>query len=88
MLLRGFRHHSPVEERRDTKTWPTVFIDEPHRQYKILEDKYSRKKPGRIVLPRTTYDLWVNHKYLGDGTGLWDLQRVRTVRCRRKSRDR
>jgi hypothetical protein len=63
MLLRGFKHHSPMVESGETTAWPSVFIDEPDQQYRILKEKYAGKSPGRIVLPRTAHDLWANHKY-------------------------
>jgi hypothetical protein len=63
MSLRGFKHYSPLTGITEKMRWPSVFIDEPDRQYKILQKKYVGKSHGRIFLPHTTYDLWANHKY-------------------------
>ncbi|MBN2255433.1 MAG: DUF1722 domain-containing protein [Deltaproteobacteria bacterium] len=63
MLLRGFNHHSPMVKSGETTAWPSVFIDEPDRQYRILQGKYVGKSPGRIPLPRTMHNLWASHKY-------------------------
>lgn len=63
MSLRGFKHHSPLKRITGKTTWPSVFIDEPDRQYKILKKKYVGKRIGRIPLPNTIYDLWAHHKY-------------------------
>ena len=63
MSLRGFKHQSPLKGLEEKAKWPSIFIDEPDRQYKILEKKYVGKRTGRIPLPNTVYDLWANHKY-------------------------
>jgi len=63
MKLRGFNHHSPITKRSFREEWPPSFLDEPHRQYKILKEKYRNKSPGRIDLPDTIHKLWASHKY-------------------------
>jgi uncharacterized protein YbgA (DUF1722 family) len=63
MLLRGFKHHSPIEERIDTVQWPSQYIDHPAGQYELLRKKYLHRKQGRIVLPHNTQDLWASYKY-------------------------
>ena len=63
MALRGFRHLSPVDKVTSHRSWPSLFIDPPHRQYEILAGKYKDKMPGRIPLPRNAQELWANHKY-------------------------
>lgn len=62
MALRGFNHYSPLKEEGEL-IWPPAFIDEPGRQYKILEAKYKNKERGRIPLPRNIQELWASHKY-------------------------
>ncbi|MBM9519657.1 DUF1722 domain-containing protein [Desulforhopalus vacuolatus] len=63
MKLREFNHYSPLH--RDTRSfeWPTIFIDSPAAQYRLLQKKYVRKKQGRISLPRNIQELWAAHKY-------------------------
>ena len=63
MSLRGFKHHSPLTGLTEKTKWPLDFIDEPDRQYRILQKKYIDKSHGRILLPTTICDLWANHKY-------------------------
>jgi hypothetical protein len=63
MQLRGFNHHSPLIPGHREHTWPAVFMDEPGKQYALLQGKYQHKKPGRIPLPATIHALWAAHKY-------------------------
>ena len=63
MMLRGFRHHSPVNFFENTPAWPENFIDPPAAQFAILKTKYTHKPPGRIPLPDTISQLWAHHKY-------------------------
>ncbi|HQI80271.1 MAG TPA: DUF1722 domain-containing protein [Deltaproteobacteria bacterium] len=62
MRFRGYGHRSPVIC-RDTPQWPGTFIDPPWRQFVLLEGKYRFREQGRIPLPRTTRQLWAQHKY-------------------------
>jgi hypothetical protein len=43
--------------------WPEVYIDEPGRQFQLLESKYKNREPGRILLPENAQQLWSHHKY-------------------------
>jgi hypothetical protein len=63
MLLRGFTHNSPVFTRAKKGMWPLAYVDEPFRQFQILESKYQGVKQGRIPLPKNAQQLWSQHKY-------------------------
>ncbi|OQX27582.1 MAG: hypothetical protein BWK80_04485 [Desulfobacteraceae bacterium IS3] len=69
MTLRGFKHRSPLEpvdllnHHCLNLSWPSDYIDPPHKQYEILGHKYIGKKQGRIPLPRNIQELWARHKY-------------------------
>lgn len=63
MELRGFTDRSPVLTRTRKDEWPEIYIDEPFKQFQILEEKYRDKEPGRIPLPRNAQQLWSHHKY-------------------------
>jgi len=62
MLFRGYTHQTPVEMFGKT-VWPTRFLDPPSVQFSILRNKYTGKEKGRIALPRTTKELWTQHKF-------------------------
>ena len=63
MSLRGFTDKSPVTMRTNKGVWPKTYIDEPFRQFQILESKYRNKEQGRISLPKNAQQLWSQHKY-------------------------
>ena len=63
MSLRGFTDESPVVTRAKKDVWPGTYIDEPFRQFQILEAKYRNKEQGRISLPKNAQELWGHHKY-------------------------
>ena len=63
MLLRGFQDKTPVGLRSNKGKWPSMYIDKPGTQYKLLTKKYSKKAQGRIPLPKSTQELWAQHKY-------------------------
>jgi len=63
MTLRGFKHHSPLEEETSRLEWPHLFIDPPADQYRLLQGKYIERKQGRIPLPGNIQELWATHKY-------------------------
>ncbi len=63
MSLRGFTDRSPVLTRAKNGVWPTIYVDDPFRQFQILENKYLTKEQGRIVLPKNAQQLWSQHKY-------------------------
>lgn len=63
MALRGYTDSSPVRTRSNRGVWPTIYIDTPGRQFEILAQKYRALEPGRIALPRSTQQLWAQHKY-------------------------
>ena len=44
-------------------TPPAVFVDAPGEQFAILERKYRGREPGRIPLPRSSHELWAQHKF-------------------------
>jgi hypothetical protein len=62
MRLRGYQHNSPIGRAAITP-WPEVYLDAPAAQYEILRERYRAKEPGRIPLPRTTTELWEQHRY-------------------------
>jgi len=63
MSLRGFKDLSPVRIRSSKGMWPEIYIDEPSRQFQILESKYQGREQGRIPLPQNAQQLWRQHKY-------------------------
>lgn len=63
MALRGYRDRTPLELSREEGHWPDTFIDTPSEQFAILAGKYADKPAGRIPFPRTTHELWAQHKY-------------------------
>lgn len=63
MSLRGFRDKTPVLTRTNKGLWPEVYIDEPVRQFQLLESKYENREQGRIPLPANAQQLWSHHKY-------------------------
>lgn len=63
MNLRGYSDNSPVGTRSNKGSWPSVFIDEPHVQFRLLKEKYRNRESGRIPLPRNVQVLWSHHKY-------------------------
>jgi hypothetical protein len=63
MSLRGYTDQSPVRTRTNQGKWPTIYIDEPFQQLKLLGLKYKNKEQGRISLPRNAQQLWAQHKY-------------------------
>jgi hypothetical protein len=63
MSLRGFTDKTPVLTRAKKGVWPETYIDEPFRQFQLLESKYQNKEPGRIPLPKNAQQLWSHHKY-------------------------
>lgn len=73
MSLRGFCDSTPVLTRANKGLWPDTCIDEPGRQFKILELKYNKAEAGRIALPQNAQQLWSQHKYsvLARDTGLY-----------------
>lgn len=63
MSLRGFIEKTPVVKRSNKGNWPSKYIDEPFRQFRILEQKYINKDHGRIPLPKSAQQIWSQHKY-------------------------
>lgn len=63
MALRSFHDKTPVFSRSKKGEWPARYIDEPFRQFQILNEKYRNKDKGRIPLPKNAQQLWSHHKY-------------------------
>jgi hypothetical protein len=63
MNLRGYQDKSPVRTKSNRGVWPSVYIDDPHAQFSLLQEKYVGKEGGRIPLPRNAQELWRHHKY-------------------------
>jgi len=63
MKLRGYKDQSPVRSFSNQDVWPEKYIDLPEDQFKLLESKYKDKESGRMPLPKTTQELWAQHKY-------------------------
>jgi hypothetical protein len=61
MRLRGLNDITPIKLRANPDKWPTLFFDEPAEQLEMLQGDYPDK--GRIALPKTTQQLWAQHKY-------------------------
>ena len=64
MELRGWHDRTPAPHRGPFGKWPSVFIDAPGEQFRILARKYAGREPGRIPLPRSPQELWAQHKDL------------------------
>lgn len=63
MVLRGYRHNSPVPLTAHHERWPTAYVDPPERQFLLLREKYRGREMGRIPLPKNAQQLWAQHKY-------------------------
>ena len=63
MSMIDFTHKSPVFSRARKGMWPQAYVDEPFRQFQILESKRQGVKQGRIPLPKNAQQLWSQHKY-------------------------
>lgn len=64
MALRGFAHRSKLALRTAVGTWPAAFVDPPADQLVLLAAKYQAAgQAGRLALPRTSHELWAQHKY-------------------------
>ncbi len=63
MNLRSFKHNSPLKADDEKYMWPTIYIDDPLKQFDILSKKYKNKSSGRIPLPISAQNLWSQHKY-------------------------
>ena len=63
MRLRGYRHESPMALHAAARCWPRTFVTAPADQFGLLRTKYRGLQNGRIQLPRTSQELWSQHKY-------------------------
>ena len=63
MALRGFNHHSPLQNTDMPVHWPDTLIDPLWCQFKLLKNKYKDKPRGRIRIPDSCQALWAAHKY-------------------------
>lgn len=65
MRLRGYLDRTPLERDRIRRVrWPLSFVTDPVDQFLLLDSKYAAMAAvGRIRLPRTTQELWAQHKY-------------------------
>nr|VFK79174.1 MAG: Pyrimidine dimer DNA glycosylase /DNA-(apurinic or apyrimidinic site) lyase [Candidatus Kentron sp. SD] len=63
MALRGYVDRSPVGIHANEGVWPATYIDAPHRQFRLLGEKYADKEKGRIPLPANEQALWSHYKY-------------------------
>lgn len=63
MTLRGYTDRSPLPPGCAAAVWPSTFVDEPVKQFRLLRAKYKDVGAGRIPLPRTPQQLWAQHKY-------------------------
>lgn len=63
MSLRGFVDKTPVSSKGNPGKWPAEYIDDPFKQFRLLETKYLAKDQGRIPLPKSAQQLWSQHKY-------------------------
>jgi hypothetical protein len=63
MRLRGYEDRTPVNLIAGKTLWPETFVTTPSQQFALLRSKYVGKRAGRIGLPRSTQDLWAQHKY-------------------------
>lgn len=63
MRFRGYHDHSPFNGNTSRLRWPEVFVSSPSQQFELLRTKYVGREQGRILLPRTSQQLWAQHKY-------------------------
>ena len=63
MAFRAYRDRTPARLRSSPGPWPKLFIDPPARQFGLLAGKHRDREPGRIPLPRTSHELWAQHKH-------------------------
>ena len=63
MAFRGWGDRTPLRLRSASAAWPRTFVDHPGRQFALLADEYRDRPGGRIPLPRTSHELWSQHKY-------------------------
>jgi hypothetical protein len=59
----GYHDRSPFNGNTPRLRWPEVFVTPPSQQFELLRTKYVGRGPGRILLPRTSQQLWAQHKY-------------------------
>lgn len=57
MSLRNFTDKSPVLIQKNKGLWAKNYIDEPAKQFMILNKKYQNKEQGRITLPKNAQQL-------------------------------
>lgn len=64
MILRQFNHRSPFNGNFHNSIKTLKYVDQPARQFAILQSKYWRNnQSGRIPLPQFDYQFWANHQY-------------------------
>lgn len=63
MKLRGYNDRTPVALTEREGVWPDTYIDVPSEQFHILTQKYADKPGGRIPFPKSSHELWAQHKY-------------------------
>lgn len=63
MAFRGDPAQMPGGCRSAAGRWPDAFVDTPGDQFRLLADKYRGRESGRLPLPRTSQELWSQHKY-------------------------
>jgi len=63
MKLRGITHRSPLPSALSDLDWPNDFVDNPDRQFALLQQRYMKKPAGRIPFPKDLHILWAQHKY-------------------------
>lgn len=87
MALRGYQDKTPVRTYSNKFRWPEIYIDMPHHQFHLLNDKYINKDKGRIPIPVTAQQLWSQHKYsvLARDTALYKYYGKVVSRMRRNT---
>ena len=64
MALRGRRHRSPLRFQGALGLWPETFQESPAAQFDLLRRRREgMEEAGRIALPRSSHELWGQHKY-------------------------
>jgi hypothetical protein len=65
MKLRGYVDRTPASSLGSFTEWPTIYLDRPAEQFRLLEERYRQwgRGGGRIPFPRNRQQLWAQHKY-------------------------
>jgi pyrimidine dimer DNA glycosylase/uncharacterized protein DUF1722 len=63
MTLRNYAERTPLDSGSRETRWPRTYVTSPSQQFELLRAKYVGHSTGRIPLPRSSQELWAQHKY-------------------------